>query len=359
MAQTLRVGLIFPQSGPLQEVGFEMHNGFDLFLSLNNNQIAGMATQVTAINEGTSTSSGIAAVRSALKSKSFDVLVGVANSQVMDGIPDNVTAARIPFLGSNGSPVGLRSSPFVWRTSFVAGEASTALAAYLVGIPSGMDQPGELSRPDSIIVYNDGTPDALVEANAFTAGLGATIATHQVQGDPASPDVFNQIGSLGGQLVFAATAVTTGDTFVSQYRKAGIDKPLCGPGALTEQSSQPGAAKDVFTAMNYSPDLNNQANATFTSAYFSQNNGKVPTAYAMTTYDAAAVLDATIASISGEVTSLTINDTLNNTQSFDSPRGRWQFNQSRTPLQQWYLRQVRRDGAVLANRVLAELEALT
>ena len=39
----------------------------------------------------------------------------------------------------------------------------------------------------------------------------------------------------------------------------------------------------------------------------------------------------------------------------DSPRGSWQFNQSRTPLQRWYLRQVRKDGQVVDNTVLGDL----
>ena len=42
----------------------------------------------------------------------------------------------------------------------------------------------------------------------------------------------------------------------------------------------------------------------------------------------------------------------------DSPRGEWQFNQTRTPQQKWYLRQVRRDGPVLSNVVINELATL-
>jgi branched-chain amino acid transport system substrate-binding protein len=359
--QTLRIGLILPQSGPLQEAGFEMNNGFNLYLSLNTNLIAGMNTSVKAIDEGATTASGIAAVRTALKSGAYDVLVGVANSQVMAAIPDDVTAARIPLLGSNGSPGDMRSSPFIWRTSFVAGEASTALAAYLVGTPSGPGQPGELKRPKVIAVYNDGSPDALTEAEAFLAGLGGAFQTVPIQAPATAPTgsgVFRAIELAQADLVYAATSLTNSAAFLADYHRK-LTTPLCGPGVLTEQAGQSRAALNVFTSMNYAPDLNNAANATFTSSYFSQNQRKIPTSYAMSTYDAAAVLDVTISSMTGDVTALTINNELNNTQSIDSPRGRWQFNQSRTPLQTWYLRQVREDGSVLDNRVLAELEALT
>jgi len=358
--QTLRVGLIYPQSGALQEIGFEMSTGFQLFLKQNNNQIAGMNVDVANIDEGTTTSSGVSAVRGALKSGTHDVIVGIAQPEVIGAVPDDVTSARIPLLGTNLVPFSTRASTFLWSTSFVAGEASTALAAYILGIPSGMNQSGEMVRPGSIVVYSDGTPEAQTEAQKFITGIGgSSIALHQVTGAPTSPSVFNQIRSWGPGLVFAATSVVHGPSFTAGYHRAGITAPLCGPGYLTEQSVQAASANKVFTSMNYSPDLNNTANATFTSAYYAQSNGKVPTAYAMTTYDAAAVLDATISGITGEVTPVTINTALSGVQSFDSPRGRWQFNQSRTPLQQWYLRQVRMDGAVLDNRSLADLEALT
>ena len=359
MQQALRVGLIYPQAGPLQEVGFEMHYGFQLFLSQNSNQIAGMTVATKTIDEGTTVGAGISAVRSALKSSNYDVLVGIANSEVMAAIPDYVTQARVPVIGSNGSPADLSASSFLWRTSSVAGEASTALAAYLVSTPSGSTQ-AELPRPHSIVVYNDGTPDAITEAKAFVTGIGgSSINIHQVQGSVSSSNVYSQIRSWSPGLVYAATSVTNGNAFIMAYRRAGISKPLCGPGALTERSSGLAGAHQVFTAMNYSPDLNNQANAAFTSAYFAQSNGKLPTAYAMATYDAASVLDVTISNITSDVTPTAINTALSGNQSFDSPRGRWQFNQSRTPLQQWYLRQVRLDGAAWDNRALADLEALT
>jgi branched-chain amino acid transport system substrate-binding protein len=358
-AQTLRVGFIVPLSGPLQDVGFEMHNGFNLFLQVNNNQIGGMTVAVNVIDEGASSASGIVAARAALKSGSYDVLVGIANSQVMAAIPDNVTAARIPLVGSNGSPAGMRSSPFVWRTSFVTGEASTALAAFLTSVPAGTAQHGELNRPRSVVVYSDGSADAVVEAKAFTDTVGATnISIHSVTNSSPS-GVMHQIRSWNADLVFAAASPANAAQFISDYQALKMRAPLCGPGSLTEINTLPASATGVFTSMNYAPGLDNSANETFVSAYFAQFSGKVPTSYAMASYDAANVLDSAINGITDQVTSDEINAKLGLPQSFDSPRGRWQFNQSRTPLQGWYLRQVRLDGTLTDNVVLADLETLT
>src|SRR5436305_391555 len=84
----------------------------------------------------------------------------------------------------------------------------------------------------------------------------------------------------------------------------------------------------------------------------------VPTTYAMPSYDAAAVLDKAITIAGAGLTSQTLNAAIGRIGSIDSPRGPWQFNQTRTPLQKWYLRQVRLDGAVLSNGVISELVTL-
>lgn len=361
-SQTLRIGMVYPQSGPLQNVGFEMVNGFQLYLNSNGNTIGGMSVQFKGIDEGTSATSGQAAVNAALKSEAYDVIVGVANSDVMagpKGIPDAVTAARIPLLGTFGSPASMRASDFIWRTSFVNGEASRALGIYLSSLaPSiSMHTGGALGRPSRIAVYSDGSSDSAAETNAFLEQLGASgIALHGVSGAPG-PDLMSRINNYNPDLVYAATSGDNATAFLKAYR--GSSAPLCGPGALTELSAQSSAAQGVFTSMNYAPDISNDANQQFSSAYFTANTGKVPTTYAMTSYDAALVLDAAIGQISGQVTPLAINQALGSAGVFDSPRGRWQFNQTRTPLQQWYLRQVRPSGKFLENTVLADLATMS
>ncbi len=359
VAQTLRIGLIVPRSGPLQEVGFEMLNGFNLYLTQVNHTLSGATVAVNTIDEGATTASGIAAVRSALKSGSYDVLVGIANSDVLAAVAGDVTTAKIPVVGTNGSPASMPTSVFVWRTSFVAGEASRALADHLLGSPPGKSTKTQVRRPSSVVVYHDSSSDAVAEAKAFIDTLGSESITINVVTTSNLTSAMNQIQSWQADLVFAAVAAPAGPAFTAAYRKAGIDTVLCGPGSLTEQSKQAASASGTFTSMNYGPGLINMANQTFTSEYLSSYQDQVPTTYAMTTYDAGAVLAAAIAKINGDLTPQALNTALGSQLAFDSPRGRWQFNQGRTPLQVWYLRQVRTDGTVLDNTVLAELEALT
>jgi branched-chain amino acid transport system substrate-binding protein len=360
----LRVGLVYPQSGPFQDIGFEMSNGFDLWLAQNGGQIGGLTVKVNNIDEGTTVAIGKGAIANALKTAEVDVLVGVANSDVMAEMPDLMTDARIPLIGSLGSPAGLKPSDFVWRTSFVNGEASKALAIYLASLAPIMSmktQQNTLGQPKRIVTFSDKSTDANAELQAFTSQFdGTSISVNQVD-DAFSAHLMDTINSLQPDLIYAAASGATAASFVSAWAayKNFSGVPLCGPGSLTELGVAAGSARNVFTSMIYAPDLDNAANQQFTSAYYSRTNGKVPTTYAMSAYDAAQALDSAISLISGEVTSLSINAALGRVGVFDSPRGRWQFNQTRTPLQQWYLRQVRPDGRFLENAVLTDLATLT
>jgi branched-chain amino acid transport system substrate-binding protein len=78
----------------------------------------------------------------------------------------------------------------------------------------------------------------------------------------------------------------------------------------------------------------------------------------MASYDAAAVLDAAIAEAGTELNSVSLNAAIGRLGQIDSPRGPWQFTQNRTPLQKWYLREVRPDGSVLSNVLTAELTTM-
>jgi branched-chain amino acid transport system substrate-binding protein len=354
---TLSIGLVYPQSGPNQDLGFEILNGFTLWLNANGNRIGGMQVKVTNIDEGQTAATGKGNIQTSLKSNSFHALVGVANSDTMAALPAVMTGAQTPLIGTLGSPQTLLTSDYIWRTSFVAGEAGQAIGMYLAALPTA-DHMGnsssELGRPNLVGIYSDGSHDSDAEAQSLAGQLAHIIDTYTIDGT----NLVNDIHQNNPDLVFAAVSTANALSFLKSY-SGNVNKPLCGPGSLTELFATQAQARNVFSAMVYAPDLDNAANQQFASAYFASQPGKVPSTYAMAAYDAGTVLDAAIRLIPGDVTPATINTALAKVGVFDSPRGQWQFNQSRTPLQQWYLRQVRKDGQIEENTVLANLVELT
>jgi branched-chain amino acid transport system substrate-binding protein len=353
----IKVGLVVPQSGVYKTVGDELTNGFQLYLSMNSNTLGGRQVRLVVQDEGETADSGKAAVTKLIKQDKVTVLSGVASSATMDAVRDLVESSQIPLIGSNASPTTLQGVRYIWRTSYVNDEPGKALGRYVsTKVPGGAVA---LIAPDYQAGYD--------EVAGFLATFGRETDAAPIY-TPFAPSPgtnfqphLTAIRNSTARAVFAFYAGSQAVEFVKQYRQFGLDQDLYAPGFLTEGQllrDEGDAARFVFTSMNYSPDLDNEANRLFASAYQKAYNA-VPTAYAMASYDAATVLDKAIALAGGaDPSPQAINLAMGKIGSIDSPRGSWQFNQSRTPLQKWYLRQVRPDGGVLSNTVLSELTTL-
>lgn len=149
--------------------------------------------------------------------------------------------------------------------------------------------------------------------------------------------------------------------FVREYRESGLaDRyQLHAPGLLTEGllAAQGTAARGILTSLNYAPDLDNAANRVFVSE-FEKAYGTSPTCLSVAAYDAGWVLDRAIRACRNDLRPERLEMEIANLGQMDSPRGPWTFGRNRSPVQRWYLREVRKDGDVLANVVIADLATL-
>lgn len=166
----------------------------------------------------------------------------------------------------------------------------------------------------------------------------------------------------GAKAVFTFYAGGAAVDFVKQYAQFGLAGKVdhYSAGFLTEGGvlkAQGEAAKGTFTAMNYSADLDNATNKTFVQAY-EKKTGTKPTTYAMASYDAGQVLDKAIQGAGDALTSKSLNEAIAKVGEIDSPRGNWSFNDNGTPVQMWYLREVKATDGGLANVVISELGKL-
>jgi branched-chain amino acid transport system substrate-binding protein len=356
-AEPIRIGLMAPRSGGLKPIGDELINGFQLYLSLNNKQLGGHPTTVLLQDEGETAASGKAALDRLLKQNVL-AMTGVVSSDVMLAIRDSVEKAQVPLVGSNASPASLQGVIYIWRTSYVNDEPGSALGTYLSSRVNGkvaLIAANNVAGEDEIDGFKRafGTADSRLLPVVWTANTSTPNKEFFTQ-------YLNVIRSQGPQTVFCFYAGSAAVEFVRQFRSVGLTQPIYAPGFLTEGGvlqTLGNAAKNIYTAMNYSPDLDNEANRRFAGAY-RRTYGTVPSTYAMASYDAATVLDKAIRLAGDTLTTQRINLMLGKVGQIDSPRGPWQFNQPRTPQQKWYLRQVRADGPVLANVLLNDLGTL-
>jgi branched-chain amino acid transport system substrate-binding protein len=362
---TAKIGLLVPQSGPNKAIGDDMLQGFELFRSLSNGRLGGYDVQTVLADEGATPDTGKAAAEKLLNQDKVHAVTGVATSAVMLAVRDLIEAAHIPLIGTNASPTDLLSTLYIWRTSYVDRDPGAALGEYVAdslapGKTAYVIAPEGLGRdPVEGFLDNFRRREGKLEGTATYVPAGRT-------------DFTQYLNPLKGSAAAAVVSFFSGAgalAFVKQYSDLGIKNgaQLFAPGFLTEGTAMltahGDAAKGIYTAMNYSADLDNSANRRFASEY-QRAYGTGPTAYAMASYDAATVLDKALALIDGELTGETLNSAIGRVGQISSPRGDWQFNQTRSPLQKWYLRQVRADGTdtankpVLANLVISELATI-
>lgn len=351
----IKIGMIVPQSGVFKDLGTELDNGFGLYLQQHDNRLGGRQVTVVKVDEGESGDTGKAAAEKLVKEEKVLALTGVVNPQSMLALKDTVEGAQVPLIGSNASPAALQGAKYIWRTSYVSTEPGTAVARWAVDNAGGsvavVGQAGPGGDDDDIRAFVD----------AFK-GAGGTVAgsTHTVPfGTKDFGQLLTQIKQSGASAMFALFSGTSAVEFVKQYRQAKFpgNFKIIAAGSLTEGyvlKQQGDAARDIYTALNYSPDLDNAANRRFIADY-QKAFGSIPSTYAVASYDAAAVLDKAITDATKNLDSFSLNAAIGRLGQIDSPRGGWQFTQNRTPLQRWYLRQVRNDGALLSNVLTAEL----
>ncbi|MFD6972158.1 ABC transporter substrate-binding protein [Streptomyces sp. NPDC059979] len=344
----VKIGLLVPQSGIYKALGDDMKQGFELYVEQHGGKLGGREVEIVVADEGETADSGKAAAEKLVKQDRVLAVSGVVSSATINGVKDLFETSKVPLVGSNASPTTLTGTEYIWRTSYVNDEPGKALGKHVAekaGGPVFLVAAGYQAGKDEI----EGFKSTFLPA-------GGTIAGEEVYtpfpGTKNFQPYLAQIENSGAKAVFCFYAGGAAVDFVKQYRDFGLAGkiPLYAPGFLTEGgvlTGQGDAANGILTALNYSADLDNAANRTFAPAYRSAY-GAAPTTYAMASWDAAQVLDKAIKAAGGTVTPESVNAAISTVGDIDSPRGTWRFNGGGTPIQPWYLREVKQGANTVA-----------
>lgn len=358
----VKIGWISSVSGPYEQPGSDMRDGFMLYVDLHDGQLGGRDVEIVEADEGLGAADARPAAERLIRQDDVVALAGILNADSFLAIYEVATEHQVPIIGANARPTDLwdEGVEWVWTTSWLNPHAGQAIAPYVhenvngtvyaIGPDNqgGLDQVGgfvdEYTRLGGQLANPDGTATHVPfpQTNNFVPYL-------------------TEIAASDAGAVYAFFAGAMAIDFVTQYAQSeAADIPLYGA-YLTEGpvlDAQADAAEGIYNVLNYSPDLDNPANRTFVDSWQAAHD-RTPTVFAADSYDAAQVLDKAIADIDGEVTPETLNEAIGGLGQIDSPRGPWQFSQAtHAPIQRWYLRVVARDGDTWSNVVVETLATL-
>ncbi|HEX6077502.1 MAG TPA: ABC transporter substrate-binding protein [Micromonosporaceae bacterium] len=355
---SIKIGLILPEGGVYKALGDDQRAGWNLYLELNKKRLGGRDITVVTADESEDAETTKANAEKLLKKDNCLVVAGMISSANIIPVQDMFTEAKVPFLSTNASPGPVQGKKFGWRSSFKNADPTLAIAPYMAKNAGG---------PISMIAANYAAGQDHVKAldQAFKAAGG------KLAGDPiltpfpmtvSFQPYLKQIEDQNPKAVYCFFGGADAVKFVKEYQKFGLSEKyqLFAPGWLTEGgvlNAQGPAAEGILNSLNYSADLDNAANRKFVAEY-QRKNGRAPTSFAVAAYDAGWILDKAIAAAGGDLTSERLEKEIGEIGQIDSPRGPWEFGEHRSPVQKWYLREVKKDGDVLANVVIDELSTV-
>jgi branched-chain amino acid transport system substrate-binding protein len=353
---TIPIGLLIPQTDDLKPVGSDIYDGFQLYTELNK-PFGTYDIDIVQTEERPRAADNKAIVEGLIK-QGVSAIAGVAQPETMLAIRDTVEEGHIPLIGAHNSPAALQSVLWIWSASYVGNEPGEAVGRYLhsIGRSVALVDAGDLAGTDAVAGFQHGYAATINSNRIFRLGA-----------DRSHTAVANDIRSLDPDAIFCALTGDVAARFLKALHAAGVKAEIYAPGDLTEGSALDaliaatgeGLVAGIYTAMNYASDLTNSTNQLFASRFRSASQGRPPSAYAVAGWDAAQALDMAIRACGdAAVTRDLINAKLGGLGLLTSPRGTIAFNQTRTPLQKWYLRQVMRDGPKLANVTVRSLATL-
>lgn len=342
IADPVTVGMITTLSGGGAGLGVDVRDGFQLALTMAGSD----AIRLVIEDDAQRPEQAVQIADRMIQSEGAQILTGIIWSNLAMAVVPSVVAQDIVYISPNAGPSPLAGAQChenyfnaAWQNDMLH-EAAGAYAA-------------ELGYANTFILapnYPAGT-DALTGFKRRYAGtIAGELYTQLGQTDYAAE--IAQIRAAGADSVFIFLPGGMGISFMRQYAQSGVDLPIISAGFSFDQDVLPAigeAAVGVYNTSQWSPDLDNAANAAFVAA-FREAYGRIPSLYASQGYDSANLILSALES-AGFDDREAFRAALRAAE-FDSVRGDFAFANNQHPVQDVYVRQVVQDGGEITNRLI-------
>jgi len=360
-ADTIRVGVIGPFSGPYSNQGRNFQAGIDAWFALNGRSVGDDEIEVVYRDlPAADPARARALAQELVVSDGVQYLAGVYFTPDALAIAPLLEEANTPLVIFNAATSAItKQSPLIVRTSFTLPQTSAPMA----------DVARERGLGRVVTVVSDYGPGADAE-NAFSAAFEAKGGqiVEKIRMPLATNDfspIMQRVRASGADALFAF--LPSGPSTLA-FARAYNDNGLKGagitflaPGDLTQESDLPALGANVegfLTTFHYSVAHDSPENQAFVAAARTAiGDPQLLTFPAVGAFDGMRVIAAMIEATGGEQDAAAAVEAVKG-MSFESPRGPVTIDaQTRSPTQTIYLREVARaaDGT-LANREIQSFD---
>ncbi|MCB1397567.1 MAG: ABC transporter substrate-binding protein [Rhodobacteraceae bacterium] len=342
VADPVTVGMITTLSGGGAGLGVDVRDGFELALQMAHTD----AIRLVVEDDGQRPEQAVQIADRMIQSEGADILTGIIWSNLAMAVVPAVTAQDVIYISPNAGPSPLAGAMcnenyfnVAWQNDMLH-EAAGAYANTLGYTNTFILAPNYPAGTDALTGFK----------RRYAGSLAGEVYTQLGQTDYAAE--IAQIRASGADSVFMFLPGGMGISFMRQYAQSGVDLPIVSAAFTFSQDMLPAvgeAAVGVYNTSQWSPDLDNPANAAFVAA-FREAYGRTPSLYASQGYDAANLILSALA-----VASVDDRDAFRaalRAANFDSVRGDFAFANNQHPIQDVYIRQVVNEGGQITNHLV-------
>ncbi|MFC6640056.1 ABC transporter substrate-binding protein [Sulfitobacter sp. JBTF-M27] len=338
----VKIGLITTLTGGGAALGVDIRDGFLLGIKQAGNE----GIEVVVEDDQRKPDIAVQLADKMIQSEKVDIMTGIVWSNLALAVAPAATAQGKFYISPNAGPAqlagkGCHENYFnvAWQNDGPH-EAAGAHAKEL-----GFKNPFILA-PN----YPAGK-DALTGFKRTYAGdLAGELYTKLGQTDYAAE--IAQIRASDADGIFFFLPGGMGISFLKQYADSGIDLPVVGPAFSFDQTilgAVGEAALGIHNTAQWSPDLDNAASKAFVES-FKAEYGRIPSIYAQQAFDTANLIVSAAAKADVKDTDA-FREALR-AADFVSTRGDFKFGSNQHPIQDFYVREVIKDGDVFTNKII-------
>ncbi|MBZ8119544.1 ABC transporter substrate-binding protein [Roseovarius sp. LXJ103] len=343
LAEDLKIGMIVTLSGPPAALGQQIVDGFQLALDQKDGMLGGQSVELIVEDDELKPDVALLKATSLVERDEVDFVVGTVFSNMLAAVFKPIVQSETFLISPNAGPstfAGQNCSPYFFVTSY---------------------QNNQNAEVSGMIANAEGFENVFTMVPNYQAGRDNMEGFKQTFEGSVTDEVFTPLGhqdfsaelarisTSGADAIFTFMPGGMGVRLVNQFSNAGLSDSMKFMSVFTtDETTLPGqkdAAVGFLAAGTWAPDVANDANTAFVTA-FEAKYGYVPGSYAMQAYDTANLIDSAVAANGGDLSDKDAVRAAIKAADFTSVRGDFAFNNNHYPVQDFHMLQVvkRDDG---------------
>ena len=353
-ADKVKIGFVTTLSGPGAALGIDIRDGFNLAIKHAGGKLGGLPVELTVADDRQTPDVGKQAVERMLQQNKVDLITGMVFLNVLQPVLPAIIDAKTFYISPNTGPMdyaGAKCNPYFFVSSWQSEEIPGAMGEF-------MNQKGYKNVYLIGANYPGGRESLAGFKRYYKGKIVDEVYTPMGQLDYAAE--LAQIRAAKPDSVFFFLPGGMGINFIKQYVNYGLSKDvqLFAPGFSADEDTIKPVGEALLGAVNSSfwgHDMDNPANKRFV-ADFQKEYGRLPSMYAAQGYDTGMLIDGAVRDVKGKVEDKSAMRKALEAAHFNSVRGAFKFGVNHYPVQDFYLRVVRKDEkGRITNRTLNKI----